>query len=329
MNAPADSSVRTDIYPEVEPYASGRLKLDPPHEMYWETSGNPQGVPVLFLHGGPGAGASPAHRRFFDPDFYRIVIFDQRGSGRSTPLGETHNNTTPHLIADIERLREHLQIDAWCLFGGSWGSTLSLAYAQAHPNRCTALVLRGIFLSAKSEIDWFLYGMRLFFPEAWQAFAGFVSENERHDLLTAYSRRLEDDDPRIRIDAARHWGAYEGSCSTLLASASTVAHFADERVALGLARIEAHYFANGSFLEDNQLLSGVERMRHLPGTIVQGRYDVVCPIAAANALHTAWPEADYVVVADAGHSAFEPGIRAQLVAAMEKLKPALADRQLA
>ena len=325
MNAPADSSVRTDLYLEVEPHDSGRLGLDPPHEMYWETSGNPQGVPVLFLHGGPGAGASPSHRRFFDPDFYRIVIFDQRGSGRSTPLGETRNNTTTHLIADIERLREHLQIGAWCLFGGSWGSTLALAYAQAHPDRCTALVLRGIFLSTKSEIDWFLYGMRLFFPEAWQAFAGLVTENERHDLLAAYSRRLEDEDPRIRIEAARHWGAYEGACSTLLASASTVAHFADERVALGLARIEAHYFANGSFLGENELLSGVGRIRHLPGAIVQGRYDMVCPIATANALHAAWPEADYVVVADAGHSAFESGIRAQLVAAMEKLKPRLTD----
>ncbi len=325
MNAPADSSVRTDIYPEVEPHVSGWLKLDPPHEMYWETSGNPQGVPVLFLHGGPGAGASPSHRRFFDPKFYRIIIFDQRGSGRSKPLGETHNNTTPHLIADIEQLREHLHIDAWCLFGGSWGSTLALAYAQAHPHRCTALVLRGIFLSGKSEIDWFLYGMRLFFPEAWQAFAGFVAENERHDLLAAYSRRLNDDDPKIRIEAARHWSTYEGACSTLLASAPTMAHFADEHVALGLARIEAHYFASGSFLEENQLLSGINRMRHLPGAIVQGRYDMVCPIATANALHAAWPEAEYVIVADAGHSAFEPGIRAQLVAAMEKLKPRLTD----
>lgn len=324
MNASPDSSVRTDIYPELAPAVSGRLALDPLHEMYWEISGNQQGVPVLFLHGGPGAGASAAHRRFFDPAFYRVVMLDQRGAGRSTPLGETHDNTTQHLIADIERLRKHLEIDKWCLFGGSWGSTLALAYAQAHPNRCTALVLRGIFLSTKSEIDWFLYGMRLFFPEAWQAFASHVPENERHDLLGAYSRRLNDDDPRIRVSAAIHWSAYEGSCSTLLASASTLAHFTDEGVALGLARIEAHYFVNGSFLKENELLSGISRIRHLPGVIVQGRYDMVCPIGAANALHDAWPEASYVVVADAGHSAWEPGITAQLVTAMEKLKRKLA-----
>ena len=301
---------------------SGRLALDPVHEMYWEVSGNPQGVPVLFLHGGPGAGASPSHRRFFDPEFYRIVIFDQRGSSRSTPLGETRDNTTQHLIADIERLREYLQVEKWIIFGGSWGSTLALAYAQAHPQCCSALVLRGIFLSRQSEIDWFLYGMRAFFPEAWDEFAGFVPEQERHDLLGAYARRLDDPDPQVRIEAARRWGTYEGSCSTLLASTSTVAHYADDRVALGLARIEAHYFANGSFLEQEQLISGIDRIRHLPCTIVQGRYDMVCPIGTANELRHAWPEAEYIVVPDAGHSAWEPGISAQLVATMERLKNA-------
>lgn len=320
MNPPLDSDQRTEIYPHLEPYVSNRLKLDSVHEMYWEASGNPQGVPVLFLHGGPGAGASPSHRRFFDPDFYRIVIFDQRGANRSTPLGETRENTTGHLIEDIERLREHLQVEKWVIFGGSWGSTLALAYAQTHPQCCSALVLRGIFLSRQSEIDWFLYGMRRFFPEAWEAFSGFVSEPERSDLLSAYARRLNDPDPQVRIDAARRWGTYEGSCSTLLASGSTVAHYADDRVALGLARIEVHYFANASFLAENQLIAGIDRIRRLPCTIVQGRYDMVCPIGTANELHHAWPEADYIVVADAGHSAWEPGISAQLVAAMERLK---------
>ena len=302
---------------------SGRLALDPVHEMYWEVSGNPQGVPVLFLHGGPGAGASPSNRRFFDPQFYRIIIFDQRGSSRSTPLGETRDNTTQHLIADIERLREHLQVEKWIIFGGSWGSTLALAYAQANPQCCSALVLRGIFLSRQCEIDWFLYGMRTFFPEAWDEFSGFFPEQERKDLLSAYARRLDDPDPQVRIEAARRWGTYEGSCSTLLTSTSTVAHYADDRVALGLARIEAHYFANDSFLEQDQLISGIDRIRDLPCTIVQGRYDMVCPIGTANELHHAWPEAEYIVVADAGHSAWEPGISAQLVAAMERLKNAM------
>lgn len=323
MNAPRESNLRTDTYPDVEAHVSGRLKLDPTHDMYWEVSGSPDGAPVLFLHGGPGAGASPSHRRFFDPEYYRIVIFDQRGAGRSTPLGETRNNTTQHLLTDIERLREHLKIDTWTLFGGSWGSTLALAYAQAYPQRCSALVLRGIFLSTPSEIDWFLYGIRSFFPEAWDAFAGFIPEPERNDLLDAYLRRLNDPDPQIRIDAARRWGAYEGSCSTLLASESTVAHYSDDRVALGLARIEAHYFVNRSFLKEDQLISGIDRIRHLPCTIVQGRYDMVCPAGTANKLHLAWPEAHYVVVPDAGHSAWEPGISAQLVAAMEKLKAVL------
>jgi proline iminopeptidase len=320
MNAPLDTSQRTEIYPHLEPFASGRLKLDRRHEMYWEVSGNPHGMPVLFLHGGPGAGASPAHRRFFDPEFYHIIIFDQRGAGRSTPLGETQGNTTGHLIADIEKLREHLQIEQWNLFGGSWGSTLALAYAQAHPERCLALVLRGIFLSEQPEIDWFLYGMRCIFPEAWDRFSCFIPQAERGDLLGAYWRRLEAPDPRVRIDAAKHWSQYEASCSSLLSCPSAVDHYSDERVALGLARIEAHYFANRSFLRPNQLLDGIGRIRHLPCTIVQGRYDMVCPIRTAYELHLAWPEADYVVVPDAGHSAWEPGICKQLVAAMERLK---------
>jgi len=324
MNAPLDTSVRTEIYPHLEPFASGRLRLDSLHEMYWEISGNPHGIPVLFLHGGPGAGASPAHRRFFDPGFYRAVIFDQRGAGRSSPLGETSDNTIGHLIADIENLREHLLIDRWHVFGGSWGSTLALAYAQAHPQRCSALVLRGIFLSRPEEIEWFLYGMRCVFPEAWNQFSQLIPPSERNDLLGAYWRRLESPDPQVRIEAAKRWSEYEASCSTLLSSSSAIAHYSDERVALGLARIEAHYFVNRSFLRPNQLIDDIGRIRHLPCTIVQGRYDMVCPIRTANELHLAWPEADYIVVPDAGHSAWEPGICKQLVAAMEHLKSATA-----
>jgi proline iminopeptidase len=323
MNIPLDAPVRVDVYADLEPHDSGVLVLDELHRMYWEVSGNPQGVPVLFLHGGPGAGASPAHRRFFDPAFYRIVIFDQRGSGRSTPLGEVDGNSTQHLIDDIELLRELLEIERWCVFGGSWGSTLALAYAQAYPQRCSALVLRGIFLARPSEIDWFLYGMRSFFPEAWRTFASFIPEQEQNDLLAAYARRLNDPDPQVRTVAARYWSTYEGSCSTLLSSASTVSHYSSDRVAFGLASIEAHYFVNNCFLADNQLLCAIDSIRHLPCTIVQGRYDMVCPIKSANDLHLAWPEADYIVVPDAGHSAWEPGISAQLVATMERLKQSL------
>lgn len=312
--------LRTALYPEIEPYDSGMLALDGRHRMYHEQSGNPQGVPVVFLHGGPGAGASPAHRRFFDPAHYRIVIFDQRGAGLSTPLGEITDNTTPRLIADIETLREHLGITNWLVFGGSWGSTLALAYSEAHPERCTGLILRGIFLCRKSEIDWFLYGLRNIFPEAWDALAAPIPESERGDLLTAYHRRLTDPDPAVHMPAARAWSTYEGSCSTLMPSPETVAYFAGDVVALGLARIEAHYFIHNIFLPDNSLLDNVGRIRHLPAVIVQGRYDAVCPIVSADDLHKAWPEADYRIVPDAGHSAWEPGICAELVRAAEQFK---------
>ena len=309
-----------ELFPPTEPYETGTLALDGRHTMYWELCGNPEGRPVVFLHGGPGAGASAEHRRFFDPATYRIVIFDQRGAGRSTPLGELADNTTPHLIADMERLRERLGIERWQVFGGSWGSTLALAYAQAHPQRVTALVLRGIFLCRRPEIEWFLYGMRQLYPEAWESFAGFLPEAERGDLLAAYHRRLADPDPAVHLPAARAWSIYEGACSTLLPSPETVAAFGSDRMALGLARIEAHYFRNDIFLPENALLEGVGKIRHIPAVIVQGRYDVVCPIVTADALHRAWPEADYVVVPDAGHSAMEPGIRAALVAATERFK---------
>lgn len=310
------------LYPALEPHAGGFLDLTAGHRMYWESSGNRQGLPVVFLHGGPGAGASPVHRQFFDPSAFRIVIFDQRGAGRSTPLGGLEANTTQDIVEDIERLRAHLGIERWIVFGGSWGSTLALVYAQAHPDRCLALVLRGIFLGRASEIDWFLYGIRQVFPEAWRDFAHYIPEAERHDLLEAYHRRLADPDPAVHMPAARRWSSYEGSCSTLLPNPGLVADYASDRVALGLARIEAHYFRHRIFLSENQIVANVHRLEGIPATIVQGRYDAVCPPASADDLHRAWPAADYFVVPDAGHSAFEPGTRARLVATMDALAKA-------
>jgi len=313
----------TQLFPEIEPYDFGRLEVGHGHVLYYEQSGNPEGVPALFLHGGPGAGAVSAHRRFFDPKFYRIVIFDQRGAGRSTPLGSLDHNTTGDLVADIERLRKHLKIDRWLVFGGSWGSTLALAYGESHPDRCLGFVLRGIFLCRTSEIDWFLYGMRRFFPQEWENFAGHLPESERGDLLNNYHRRLINLDPAIHMPAARAWSVYEGACSTLLPSPETVAAFSGDRMALGLARIEAHYFVNRIFLPENALLDGVSRVRDVPCVIVQGRYDMVCPLTTADELALAWPSAEYIVVPEAGHSAMEPGVRAALVSATERFKKKL------
>lgn len=323
MNFPAGGAAlgeRTALYPELEPYAAGMLALDPLHTMYWETSGSAAGIPVVFLHGGPGSGASPRHRRFFDPAAYRIVVYDQRGAGRSLPLGELRDNTTAHLVDDLERLREHLGIGRWLVFGGSWGSTLALAYATEHPEQVLGLVLRGVFLCRRSEIDWFLYGLRNIFPEAWDRFAGFLPPQERGDLLGNYYRRLVHADPAVHMPAARSWSVYEGSCSTLLPSPETVEHFAGDVLALGLARIEAHYFLHNSFLPEDALLAKVDRLRAIPGVIVQGRYDMVCPIVSAHELVAAWPEVDYRVIPDAGHSAWEPGTCAALVAACERFK---------
>src|SRR5579862_4216174 len=313
-------SSRRDLFPPIEPYRTGRLRLDAPHTMYWEESGNRQGRPILFLHGGPGAGATAAHRRFFDPAFWRIVIFDQRGGGRSTPLGELQDNTPDHLVADIECLRRELGIAHWVVFGGSWGSTLALHYAESHPGALAGLVLRGIFLCRPAEIDWFINGMKLIFPEAWRAFAEFLPEQERGDLLASYYRRLVDPDPRVHLPAARAWSIYEGACSTLLPNPDTVAAFGEERLALGLARLEAHYFIHHLFPPERDLVARIGAIRHLPATIVQGRYDMVCPVRSADELARAWPEAEYIIVRDAGHSAMEPGIREQLVMATEHAK---------
>ena len=312
------ASPASALYPPITPYATGMLATDSVHRIYWETSGNPDGIPVLFVHGGPGSGTSPNQRRFFDPARYRIILFDQRGCGRSTPHGELADNTTPHLIADMEALRAELGVERWLVFGGSWGSTLALAYAQHHPERCLGLVLRGIFLCRRSEIDWFLYGIRAFFPEAQLRLAEFIPEDERHELLAAYHRRLTHPDPEVHQPAAWHWATFEASCSTLLPSADLVAAFGSERTALSLSRIEAHYFMHDIFLPENSLLAGIDRVRDIPAIIVQGRYDAVCPIVTANELADAWPEARYVIVHDAGHSAFEAGIARELVAACDR-----------
>jgi len=312
--------LRDTLYPEITPNRSDMMVLDSIHTMYWEESGNPEGIPVLFLHGGPGAGTSARHRQFFDPAAYKIILFDQRGAGRSTPLGELRENTTAHLIADIECLRETLGVEQWLIFGGSWGSTLALAYAQAHATRCLGLILRGIFLCRPIEIDWFLYGMRYFFPEHWAEFAGFLPEEERHDLLANYYHRLIDPDPAVHIPAARVWSTYEGRCATLLPDESIASHFASDAVAIGLGRIEAHYFHHRIFLPENSLLENIPAIRHLPAVIVQGRYDVCCPPMTAYELKAAWPEAEFIVAKDAGHSASEPSIQRELVRACEQFK---------
>ncbi|MBK4735115.1 prolyl aminopeptidase [Noviherbaspirillum pedocola] len=316
----AESSQDAPLFPPIEPYRSGMLAVDAIHTLYWEECGNPQGEPVLFLHGGPGGGISPKHRRFFDPSHYRIVLFDQRGAGRSTPLGEVRDNTTPLLVEDIERLRVMLGIERWLIFGGSWGSTLALAYGQAHPQRCSGFILRGIFLCSAAEIDWFMHGMGLFFPEAHAAFIGAVPEEERDDLLGAYARRLFSEDIAQSRAAARAWSIYEGSCARLLPDAETIADFGSDAVAIGIGRLEAHYFLHGGFLASGALLQGVDRIRHLPAIIVQGRYDVVCPPATAYKLARSWPQARLRVIADAGHSASEPGIMAALVEATEAFR---------
>lgn len=316
-------SVPSLLFPDITPHRHGYLEPDGIHRIYWEESGNPDGMPVLFLHGGPGAGTSPTHRRFFDPAYYRIILMDQRGAGKSTPYAELADNTTLHLIADIELLRSTLAVDKWLVFGGSWGSTLALAYGEAHPEACLGFVLRGIFLCRKSEIDWFLYGMRTLFPEAWREFSGHVPENERDSLLDAYHARLVDPDPAVHMSAARAWGHYEAACSTLLPNEALVNNFESDAVALSLARIEAHYFLNDIFLPENSLLDNLDRIRHLPAVIVQGRYDAVCPIVTADELARAWPEAFYEVIADAGHAAFEPGIARALVAATNAFKDML------
>jgi proline iminopeptidase len=310
----------TWLYPPLEPYREGRLRVSPLHELHFEESGNPSGKPVVFLHGGPGGGTDAKMRRCFHPEKYRIVLFDQRGCGKSTPHASLEENTTWDLVADIERLREHLGIARWQVFGGSWGSTLALAYAETHPDRVTELVLRGIFLLRKLEIDWFYQeGASLLFPDAWEPYLAHIPERERGDLVAAYHRRLTGDDEKARLAAARIWSGWEGATSRLVPDPALAGRYEEDRFALAFARIECHYFANRGFFEtDGQLLRDVERIRRIPGVIVQGRYDVVCPLRSAWDLHRAWPEADLVVSPDAGHSVWEPANCRALVAATDR-----------
>jgi proline iminopeptidase len=313
---------RRGFYPEIEPHETGRLKVSDLHEIYYEVSGNPKGKPVVFVHGGPGGGTEPKQRRFFDPEAYRIVLFDQRGCGKSTPHASLVDNTTWHLVSDMEKLREHLGIDRWQVFGGSWGSTLSLAYAEKHPERVTELVLRGIFMLRKKELHWFYQeGASAIFPDAWEGYLAAIPKEERGDLMAAYHRRLTSDDRATRLAAAKAWSIWEASTSFLRPSADYVSHAGEDDFATAFARIECHYFMGGGFFEqEDQLLRDVGKIRHIPGVIVQGRYDVVCPMMSAWELHRAWPESTLHVVEDAGHSAYEPGIVHHLIEATDRFR---------
>ncbi|MBN2751246.1 MAG: prolyl aminopeptidase [Rhodospirillaceae bacterium] len=313
-----DSLRATDLYPPISPHISGLLPVGDGHTLYWEQCGTPWGIPVIYLHGGPGSGCLPTHRRFYDPDHYRIVLFDQRGCGRSTPLGETRANTTAHLIADIEALRQHLGISRWLISGGSWGTTLALAYGQAHPESCLGFILRGVFLFSAEEVNWFLHGMGRFFPEAERHWLDHLSETERSTPLPAYARRLNDPDPMVHGPAAHIWNAYEHACSSLRGTKKPEIDWCVPADMVGkdvvaLARLEIHYMQQLGFLAPNQLLNGLSAIRDLPAAVVQGRYDMVCPIKTAESVVRAWPGSAFTVVPDAGHSAFEPGIRSAMV----------------
>lgn len=327
---PAPPTADFPLFPPLEPFASGRLEVGGGHTLYWEQSGNPKGVPILFLHGGPGAGTAPAYRRFFDPTHYRIVLIDQRGAGRSRPDASIADNTTPHLISDLEALRRHLKIERWVVFGGSWGSTLALAYGQSFPERCIGFILRGVFLFGDEEVDWFLHGIRRVFPEAHRAFVEFLPIAERVDILGSYYQRLAHPSPAVHEPAAQAWCAYENACSRLVPLGSTAARTSAARKpdaadafqggSLAMARIEAHYMMHRGFLAPGQLLAGMGSVARHPAAIVQGRYDMICPIETADRLVRAWPGAQYMVVADAGHSSMEPTIRAALIKATNAFK---------
>ncbi|MCB1539150.1 MAG: prolyl aminopeptidase [Alphaproteobacteria bacterium] len=308
------------LYPAIRPYSTGFLAVDDIHTLYWEQSGNPDGVPVLFLHGGPGAGTTPEYRRFFDPHFYRIVLFDQRGSGRSEPLGEVRDNSPAHLVADIEALRQHLRIGKWHVFGGSWGSTLAMLYAADHPDACASLILRGIWLMTGDENKWWLEGIRTVFPEVWERFARFIPETERGDLLSAYHARLFGDDEAAKTAAAMQWVGYESACATLYPHYQTIYTDDQRKRAVAMARLEAHYFKNHVRTDADSILKRVDAFRHIPAVIIHGRYDMITPLKIAHDLHTVWPEADYVVVPDGGHSAMDPAIRDRLIAATDNAR---------
>lgn len=316
------ASPQPQLFPEIEPYRSFYFRVSPRHEIYVEEAGHPEGQPVLFLHGGPGAGFGPKHRQLFDPKHFRIILFDQRGAGKSRPHAELEENTTWDLVSDIEKLRVHLGVKKWMVFGGSWGSTLSLAYAETHPESVSHLVLRGIFLCRKSEIEWFYQqGAHWIFPDAWAKYLEPIPVEERGDLVRAFYKRLTSTDEATRLDAAKAWSGWEGATVHLQPDEATFLKFTSDHMAVSLARIECHYFVNGCwFRSDNQLIEDVGRIRHIPTVIVHGRYDVVCPVKNAFDLHAAWPEAELQIIPDAGHAFDEPGIQRALMAAVEKFK---------
>ncbi|KFG67395.1 prolyl aminopeptidase [Microvirga sp. BSC39] len=306
------------FYPEIEPYETGMLDVGDGHQVYWELCGNPEGKPVVFLHGGPGGGCTPTQRRLFDPDKYRILLFDQRGCGRSTPYASLEANTTWHLVADIERLRAMIGVDKWMVFGGSWGSTLALAYAETHPERVTELVLRGIFTLRRSELLWYYQeGASWLFPDKWEGFLAPIPEAERGDLMAAYRKRLIDPDPAVQAKAARAWSLWEGETITLLHNQEYSDQFGDEHYAIAFARIENHYFVNEGWFEEGQLIRNAHRLKGIPGVIIQGRYDIATPPKTAWDLHKAWPEAQFIMVPDAGHAVSEPGITHHLIEATD------------
>jgi len=324
--SPINRTHSRDLYPPIEPFCTGRLRVSDLHEIYYERCGNPNGVPVVFLHGGPGGGCPPFYRQYFDPDRWCVTLFDQRGCGRSTPHAELRENTTWDLVRDIEQLRETLEVDRWAVFGGSWGSTLSLTYAETHPDRCLALMLRGIFMLRRQELEWFYQaGASRIFPDAWEDYLAPIPEADRGDLMAAYHARLTSDDPTVRLEAARAWAIWEGATSKLIPDPNAKHNFGRDRFAEAFARIECHYFTNGGFFDrDDWILANADKLRDIPGTIVQGRYDVVCPMQSAWDLHRVWPEADLIVVPDSGHSASEPGIRSALVELTDRFAVELA-----
>ncbi|NKB33383.1 MAG: prolyl aminopeptidase [Pseudomonadales bacterium] len=308
------------LFPELKPYKRQQLRVSEVHELYVDESGDPDGIPILFVHGGPGGACDASSRRFYDPQIFRIITFDQRGCGRSTPHGSLEDNSTEHLISDMEKIREHLAIDKWILFGGSWGSTLSLLYAQSHPQHVAALILRGIFLSRQCDLDW-LYkdGANRVFPDYWEDFIRPISENERGDMVSAYYDRLTGEDELARMAAAKAWSAWEGNCSKLRPSAEALSRFTKPHNALALSRIETHFFVNKGFVEENQILKNMNAIKDVPGRIIHGRYDMVCPLNNALALHQQWTNSELHIVRDAGHSASEPGTVDALIRATQDI----------
>ena len=308
------------LYPPIKPYNSFELEVTPPHKLYVEECGIPEGIPVVFLHGGPGAGCESYHRQFFNPEKYRIILFDQRGAGRSTPHAELENNTTQDLVSDLEVIRNHLGVKRWMVFGGSWGSTLALVYAQTHPQQVLSLVLRGIFLCRQREIDWFYQeGASRIYPDIWEKYLAPIPEKERKNMVKAYYKRLTGEDEFHRMQAAKAWSLWEGRTATLISSKKVLDHFGDPHTSLSLARIECHYFMNQSFLIKNQILNNADKLEDIPGIIIQGRYDMICPMESAWQLHQAWPGSILQIIPDAGHSASEPGIVNALIAATDDM----------